>query len=271
MDSVGVKPPGGAQRWHTNTLRGILSNPTYIGMRNHRGSGRTKGNWPPLVDELLWADVQAVRLAHAPVRRPPERGKFPWTGLLRCAHCGGTMYGSMANGKYPQYKCVPGCVSMSERLIEKALRGFALRVGVGVLETALESGGHDEPAGDSAAQELGILRERRQEAARMFAEGVLDASDYRAIVEQLKAQEAALERAPDRREKTSRLVEAVADALANPEDYWEKAGSLLRRRLVEVAADAVVIAKKGSEPRVSVHLRQSSGDEVLTPEDWQAA
>lgn len=133
LTDLGVPTPHGKARWHTSTVRNILTNTAYIGTvyanryqrqpakKRHsplkkRGSGMTaverdKEEWipipvPAIVDKELFERVQEKlernrRLAS----RNNTRHQYLLRGLVSCGLCRLGAYGRTANGKYHYYVC----------------------------------------------------------------------------------------------------------------------------------------------------------------------
>lgn len=83
-------PAPKADQWNLNTIRGILTNPVYIGRLEWAGETfQTK--WEPLVPEALWNDVQELIRSRQtlPTKRRDAR---LLTGLIRCSQCGRPMW-----------------------------------------------------------------------------------------------------------------------------------------------------------------------------------
>lgn len=131
-----TRHPRSAGVWSASAVRAILSNPRYLGRQvagrlrrhdelldahdpaqgtisrqhwQHRDtwSWSEQNAWPPLIDETLFARVNA-RITNNPgssVRRPrSEPGKYLLAGVIRCGHCGKAMFGATAKSK-PYYRC----------------------------------------------------------------------------------------------------------------------------------------------------------------------
>lgn len=75
-----------------HTVRLILSNPTYIGKRLHKGEVYDV-DIPHIVSDDLWSDVQEAMRPKSP------NGKHLLSGLLRCGKCGATLNRQKCYGK----------------------------------------------------------------------------------------------------------------------------------------------------------------------------
>jgi DNA invertase Pin-like site-specific DNA recombinase len=68
-------------------LRYLLSNRTYLGVRHYKGEDMTECQWPAIVDEVLFMEVQET--LRDPDRRTSResRVKYLLSGIARCAVC----------------------------------------------------------------------------------------------------------------------------------------------------------------------------------------
>lgn len=82
------------------SVRRLLSSRTYIGQVE---DGR-HGNWEPLIDDDLFARVQARITGHQHMPRQAS-GKYLLTGLLRCPACNGRMSGGARGTRPSMYEC----------------------------------------------------------------------------------------------------------------------------------------------------------------------
>lgn len=83
-------PPPRAQAWSLNTLRGILTNPVYIGRLEWAGES-FEARWEPIVEPALW---EAVQEQMALLRQGPRATPAPrlLTGFIHCGGCGRPMW-----------------------------------------------------------------------------------------------------------------------------------------------------------------------------------
>lgn len=131
-----VRHPRSAGVWGGSAVRSILINPRYLG-RQVAGRQRRKDelldardpalgtisrqrwqdpdgwswsdeqSWPPLVSAELFERVnKRITNTHGNNRRRPraEPGRYLLAGMIRCAHCGKSMFGATMKGK-PYYRC----------------------------------------------------------------------------------------------------------------------------------------------------------------------
>ena len=87
-----------------------LRNPVYVGRVAHGSPtvlDRAHGQWPPIVDDAVWAAVQQWR--SLPVARGGASGRFLLTRFLRCPRCGRTAVGGRSGASTTRsglyYRC----------------------------------------------------------------------------------------------------------------------------------------------------------------------
>ncbi len=116
LNAEGLKTMTG-KAWTSSTVRAMLKNPTYIGVRVYnkvaRGKFRTtkiktrpRDEWilaenqhPPLVDKKTWDQVQASFDNPRSRGRKPIVGEYLLPGLIYCQECGHTFHGKPQKGE----------------------------------------------------------------------------------------------------------------------------------------------------------------------------
>lgn len=209
--------PGGAVRpvyrpqWSDQEVRGILRSPSVGGFRRHGwlevpadGSDPLErerlipANWPPIVDPVLWREVQATfadRTVAWP-RSAPDR--YLLSGLVWCGRCGqrmGTQPASKSTGRL--YRCRPGwrpssCggVSVSAARLDELVGGWL---------AVLVANPSARRTGDLVAARRARAEGQLAEAKGMLAQIARDYGARRITVE---------ERDVSRADPAARLVEA---------------------------------------------------------------
>ena len=87
----------GREGWSTTTLRGMLTNPRYAGLRVHRGPSSGPAVWEPIISEEDHRRVLSLFAQRKTSgRRAPQR--YLLTGMLRCGKCGTRLYSSARQG-----------------------------------------------------------------------------------------------------------------------------------------------------------------------------
>ncbi len=97
--------------WRTSTLKGMLTNPRYAGLRSHRGQVVGPGQWEPIISEDDHRRVLAMfEQKRTSGRRTPQR--YLLSGMVRCERCGVTLNSSARvsrQGKSSRrYACMSG-------------------------------------------------------------------------------------------------------------------------------------------------------------------
>jgi hypothetical protein len=88
----------------TATVQKILSNRIYSG--EFEWGGRLyQGVYEPLISKDLWNRVQTARVTRLASRCKKVQHGFPFSGLVKCGHCGCALVGELKKGKYVYYHC----------------------------------------------------------------------------------------------------------------------------------------------------------------------
>ena len=93
------------KKWSGETVRQILVNPRYAGLRYHLGVEVAAAQWKPIVERDIWES--AVSILSDPKRntgRTPGR-KHLLTGIARCGECKEPMGSGVGTGRKPTYVC----------------------------------------------------------------------------------------------------------------------------------------------------------------------
>jgi site-specific DNA recombinase len=194
--------------WSAQTVRPLLLNPRYAGLRSHVTEAVRKANpdprvariagivgpavWPAIVTEATWR--AAVATLTAPGRtKPPRSGTALLTGEALCGVCSAPVHGGAApsrDGKpgYRTYRCTAslGHVGraaepvewwISELIIERLSRPDA----AGLLA------GPDRPDAEETNRELTVLRSNRRNVLSLVTDGTFTAAEARAETAALDA------------------------------------------------------------------------------------
>jgi site-specific DNA recombinase len=99
-DGVTLRGP----RIHKSTLHQILRKRLYSGDFDFNGQ-TYKGSYEPLVPKETWERVQSLLDSHGKTNRHRIRRDFPFSGLVRCGHCGCMLVAEIKKGRYTYYHC----------------------------------------------------------------------------------------------------------------------------------------------------------------------
>lgn len=96
--------PGESPRWRTTTIKRILANPRYAGIRSYQGQEYGTATWPALVPLEVFRAVQDVLRRHQP-QGAPRRQLL--SGLALCGNplCNHTMHASVNYRGDVIYRC----------------------------------------------------------------------------------------------------------------------------------------------------------------------
>jgi len=85
-------PSARGGEWRTGTLTRLLTNPRYVGLREHNGVVVAEGQWERAIDRSTWDRVQEALKAR-PTAGPKRFGArtYPLVGFLFCSKCGGKL------------------------------------------------------------------------------------------------------------------------------------------------------------------------------------
>ncbi len=249
--------PGSA--FTRSSVRDVLTNPRYAGLRSHvteddrkaangarvnradPGRELTPAAWPPIVDEGTWRAV--VDVLNDPSRRkPPRNAQAMLTGVALCGVCGLTVHtGGAAKGSFGRiYRCrsmahiarsaQPVDDFVSAVVVERLSRPDAVRL----------LADDTRPDVGKMREEAVALRTRLDALAVDFADGELTASQLRTATERLRDKLAGVEtRMADagRVDVLGPLV-SVADVRA----AWDSLSNARRRAVVDLLMTVVLHA-----------------------------
>jgi site-specific DNA recombinase len=189
LASQGVPPPR-AGEWSLTTLRGILTNPVYVGQLDWAGE-RFQARWEPIVPPELWQAVQETFAARRsggpdPGRTPTRRDARLLTGLIRCGLCGRPLWTRYAKGASGKLRRVYWCCSPTSQRRGCPLPAVAAEEAEAVVWEAvvllLEAGGVREawagavartgtgPGGGRGGDHGGGVQSRERRLAQLQAE-----------------------------------------------------------------------------------------------------
>lgn len=135
LEKLGIPTPGGQKRWYKQTVRYILSNPTYMGKHifNKRNDSGIKNNkyakekarrifrvesewieipYPEIIDPKTFGQAQEKLSRCKRLWSGDPKYAYLLSGLLRCGKCGNTMIGMRTNYRKPHQ---PDCIVYSCR------------------------------------------------------------------------------------------------------------------------------------------------------------
>jgi site-specific DNA recombinase len=98
---------GDSSPWRADSVRRLLLNPRYAGIRAYKGEERSTAQWPALVPEETFRAAQAVLADRARWRGGGLGATQLLTGIAVCGNpdCGRHVHGGGASHKQPIYRC----------------------------------------------------------------------------------------------------------------------------------------------------------------------
>lgn len=249
-------PTARGAAWRAASIINILKAPRIAGLRVHRGSVASKGQWEAIVS----AEVsEMLRAKLAPGRSRGTRGgprKHLLTGLLKCSKCGTGMVKSI-NGKTkkPSYRCPKnagalacGGTTIVAAQTEAWVVGAALRL----------HDAHVLDQGDDAGEWLertATLDARLRELAGDYAVGTINRDEWMAAKSAIEQAKAAIP-VPIVRPQNLTTGEMIRDS-------WDDMSVSARRAILDAVFVRIVVL-----PRRQISGQKSFDPERLAPE-WR--
>lgn len=246
---------GTGGRWEGSQVRRVLINPSYVGLRVHRGEVAAEATWEGLVPREDF-DRANTRLKawprHQQNHTPAHR---LLTAVTRCGLCGGRMHVGHDRGKRKVYQCRAYFhVSRDEKDVDDYVTSAIIaRLEQPDVSQALTEA--PTPEVHDARERVNDLRARLESAVGEYTAGNLTAPTLARIEGQLLAEIAAAE-AELRRTVIPLSFEVPTTDIAQ---WWGKLERHQRRELATVLLSAVVIHPAGKgrryfNPAVEVEL-----------------
>jgi hypothetical protein len=159
--------------WRPTRLRRILTNPRYVGLREHQGE-TTPAVWEAILDRPTFDAVGAI--LEDPERKTADSTarRRLLTGFLYCKNCGARMYshGTPSGRRYRCQQC--NLVSVAADLLDEYV---ATRANDRRELRQIEGGPERQPEPkprDEAAERLAQIEEQLRELGREYAAGRLE-------------------------------------------------------------------------------------------------
>ncbi|POY04850.1 recombinase family protein [Mycobacterium kansasii] len=231
-------------KWSNLTLRKMLVNPLYAGLRTHRGKVVAQGDWQPLVDPDTHRGLQAF--LSDPARRPGLAFEIKYMGSGRyiCGRCGAKMYAARPNGpdrllyvcreNYHLARAGKPLDEYVETLVLGYLSDPETRQRLTVLldgETVDVDGLHTRRA---------ALQARLDDLAAMFAAGDIDGSQLRRGTADLRQQLAGVDKvlADLARKSPAADLITAGDAIR---EHWDRLTPDLKGKVVSEICTVTVL------------------------------
>lgn len=186
------------KRWTSQTLRDILVNPRYAGLRPHKGEPVAPAIWDGVVSEDVWRAARSI-VSDPSRRTSPVGAQIRWlgSGLYYCGVCGGRELRCSATGSHqPAYRCknrdyvgggkhVVRVASKLDRYVEEVL--VARLSAPDSLEAILGDPAKMQVDTSAVHIEQAAVRERLDELTQLFADGSISSRQLATGTEKLRA------------------------------------------------------------------------------------
>lgn len=240
-------PTVSGRPWVTTTLKGMLTNARYAGLRTHRGAVVGPAVWDAIITEDDHRRVLAKYAENKMTgRRTPQR--YLLSGMLRCGKCQTRLYSS-ARAESRRYVCLSGpdhggCGRLTivadplERLVADAV---LYRLDTPELADTLAGRSSNDERAAELSTALADVQDRLDELPAAFAAGEITRRDWSLARKPLEDQLVQIQRQLGRITRTSALTGLVG----NGEDLGRTWGSLNLSRqhaIVGALVDHVDIA-----------------------------
>lgn len=244
--------------WSPSTLKGVLKNPRYAGLRVHRGVIVGPGTWPAILDEETHRSV--VALLKDPSRRRAGRPRSHLlTGLARCGVCGERIYGVSEPRGVTYYCSTRRHVARRGDEVESFVRSLVVgRLGKPDARALFTQSSSTERR--ELLQQEGQIRAKLDALALAFAEGEIDGEQLRAGTSRLRQK---LSDVHLRLGSTTPVpFLQLGDPVVGVDAIWDGLSLDVQREVISVLFD-VVLHPVGRGCRVfrpeSIEIRWSDG------------
>lgn len=111
LNAAGIPSPGGS-KWTPTGVRELAKNPSYAGLRDHKGTLHT-ANWKPIVPVAIWRTAMAVLAEPDRKRAAPGARKWLLSGFAVGA-CNEPVHARPGKGvRRDLYLCADGCIAIA--------------------------------------------------------------------------------------------------------------------------------------------------------------
>jgi DNA invertase Pin-like site-specific DNA recombinase len=232
--------------WRTAVLRGLLLNPRIYGQRVYQGKVIGPGSWDAIIDP---DDGEKLRLLLTdPARRTNRTARrYLLSGLCRCGLCGTKMY-SVPRFETARYLCrsghdFGGCgkMAITARPLEAWMTEAVLqRLDSAEMADALAGHTRDDAHAAALYEKVSADTEKLADLAVMWADGELDASQWRTARTRLEQRVTENRRTLARMRGTS-VVDGWIGNGSELRDRWAGLNLTRQTAIVRALIDHIVI------------------------------
>jgi site-specific DNA recombinase len=262
--------------WNDFNIHYIATNPVYYGSLrwNYRKLSGAKtgeeiivdGDHEGIITKEKFDEVQSIRVKRKGTGFRSDTD-YPYTGVLRCARCGGTMYGSRRkrkDGYHRYYKCMnrfkSGTCNMpilpeevlDEELVKK------LDMNNTEINEIIEIKKNDELNIDEITSELKRIEKAKQKLKTLFTWDDITESEYKNEMETLKDRELELNRMTEKKEAITDVSEYILFFESLPliwgEMEFDERKKFLTKYIKSIVVDITkeVVGGPGNKPDITI-------------------
>lgn len=228
-EAAGVLTAAGRSEWEHSALKRVLVGWRAAGVRTYKREplydteGKlVVGLWEPIIS--LEDREEALAILSNRTLKKKRQGKWLLSGLVRCAVCGGSMYGQLTGT--PTYACKPGrghLAITAEKLEEYVQRAVVSRLSTRMFQESSDKG-EVKPTEWPKTERLATVSRKITELMEAYNADVLPAQVAFAQVDKLEAERSELQKDRERHyaeqakpaspmRRTSELLEWALDLL----------------------------------------------------------
>ncbi|WP_084844887.1 recombinase family protein [Prescottella equi] len=248
LNARGVATPrrardGGPGKWAPVSMTRLAANPTYAGLRTHRGEVIGSATWEPLIDVEDHRRLVALRSDPTRLTHRGCEPKWLLSGLARCGVCGAMMRRGKNRGSL-NYVCrAKFCTARSltgtdQHVEEQVIRRLESK---DILENLAEK----DVGAQEAVDEVQALRDRLEGFTQAAVDGDLSPSMLAKIEQQLRPKIDAAER-----RVRSYFTSPIVAELAGPDARQKWVDLSFEDRRAVIAAVATIRIAKTRKTRI---------------------
>lgn len=227
------KRNGEPSSWAAYSVRQVLLNPRYMGMRAYKKEIVAPAVWPAIVDDTTWRAAESVLRDPARRHQPRSTEGYLLSGLAVCGVCGSPVQsGGNARPGVRGYRC-SGSFGHFARMADPVDKHVSAVAVERLSRTDAGSLLQDESKEDieSLRNKAQAIRGRLDSIAVEFADGTLTASQIRVATDRLRASLRAVE---DKMADAGRT--SVLGPLIHADDVqavWDETPLVVRRGVID--------------------------------------
>ena len=168
------------------TVDRILRNPVYKG--EFRG---IQGFCPPIIEPAEFDRLQRPKRVFTASK---HKGQYIFSSLVRCAHCGRTMYGLCSDEKYFMYQCKGGC---HNTITQRELEQKVLEIVSPIFADYRVIVKQRQKDNASISSKRNKLIQKKQRLTELYLDGIIERSEFDRRKKEIESILTELEPAPE--------------------------------------------------------------------------